>query len=275
MKRTMTIDGATVFMEGNGPRTIVMLHGWPDTAALWRRQIAFFGRDYLCVSFTLPGFSREDRTDYSVDDVVARIGNVVDAVSPDDKVILLAHDWGCVFGYEYAMRHSDRIEKMIGLDVGDADSQELRDSLSLAGKLMVFGYQIVLAVGFFCPRSLGDAIARLMAKALKAGSIRENIHAGMSMPYAMRWFGVNGGLTNLLPVEPTFPFYYGYATRKPVMFHSPAWLQTLSENPANRLQAFDCGHWLMIEEAEAFNTSAAEWLHESGGSPQRANGAKV
>ena len=210
----------------------------------------------------MPGFAPDDRTDYSVSEVVERIRAIVDAVSPDDKVILLAHDWGCVFGYEYAMRYPDRVKKMIGLDVGDADSQELQESLSLAGKLMIFTYQIILAISFVVPRFAGNALAKLVASGLQAKSNRDNIHAGMSMPYAMRWFGMNGGLTNLLPVNPPFPFFYGYATRKPMMFHSPQWLQQLLQNPANKVQAFDCAHWIMIDKADEFNAAAAQWLSE-------------
>ncbi|GAB5453254.1 MAG: alpha/beta fold hydrolase [Halioglobus sp.] len=260
MKKTTTIAGTQVFIEGSGPRTIVMLHGWPDTHELWRQQVEFFSREYVCVSFTMPGFSGGDRSDYSLNEVVERISAIVDSVSPDNKVILLLHDWGCVFGYEYAMRHSHRVERMIGLDVGDADSQELRDSLSLAGKLMVFTYQMILAISFICPAVLGDRIARGVARGLKAKSVHEHIHAGMSMPYAMRWLGVNGGLRGLLPVEPAFPFYYAYATRKPMMFHSPEWLAQILESPGNKVQSFDCGHWLMVEEADALNASVAEWL---------------
>ncbi len=263
MKKTIQVGNTQVFLEGSGPSTIVMLHGWPDTHESWRHQIDFFKAGYVCVSFTMPGFSPGDRSDYSVGDVVERIREIVDAVSPNDKVILLAHDWGCVFGYEYAMRYSDRVEKMIGMDVGDADSQELQQSLSIAGKLMLFTYQIILAISFIVPRALGTAMAKMVARGLQAKSNRENIHAGMSMPYAMRWFGRNGGLTNLLPVEPPFPFYYAYATQKPMMFHSPQWLQRLLRNPANKVQAFDCAHWIMIDKADEFNAAAAKWLSES------------
>lgn len=260
MKASIMVGNTPVFIEGSGQRTIVMLHGWPDTHALWRRQVDFFKQSYVCVSFTMPGFSRNDTTDYAVGDVVRKISEIVDTVSPHEKVILLTHDWGCVFGYEYAMRHSDRIEKMISLDVGDANSQELKNSLSVAQKLMVFTYQIILAISFICPRFIGNAIARFMAAALKAKSIRENVHAGMSMPYAMRWLGANGGFANLLPVEPTFPFYYGFATGKPMMFHSPEWLERLLQRPGNKVQSFDCGHWLMIDKADEFNAAAARWL---------------
>lgn len=260
MLKTLTVENTVVHIEGAGPATLVMVHGWPDTRELWRPQIAHFKDGYECVSFTLPGFAAGDHGGYSVDDVVARIAAVVEAVKPEGKIILLLHDWGCVFGYEYAMRFPERVERVIGLDVGDADSQELRDSLSIAGKLMVFTYQVVLALSFVMPRAIGNPLARLVARGLKAGSIKEYIHAGMSMPYAMRWFGVNGGLTGLLPVEPNVPFYYGYATRKPMMFHSPQWLARLREKPENKIQAFDCGHWIPVEQTEALNRSVSEWM---------------
>lgn len=262
MKSIIAIADTQVCIEGRGERTIVMLHGWPDTRELWRQQITFLREEYVCVSFTLPGFDSDDRADYTVQAVVERIAQIVDAVSPDKQVTLLAHDWGCVFGYEYAMQHSDRVEAMLGLDVGDADSQAFRQSLSVAGKLMVFIYQSTLAISFICPRFLGNAITRFMARALQARSNMAHVHAGMNMPYAMRWLGVNGGLTNLLPVTPTFPFYYAYATQKPVMFHSPEWLQQLQQNPHNKVQSFDCGHWIMVDKAEAFNHSARQWLRE-------------
>jgi pimeloyl-ACP methyl ester carboxylesterase len=260
MKKEMLVDDTQVYIEGNGQDTIVMLHGWPDTHELWQQQIDCFKDNYVCVSFTMPGFSKDDRKNYSMSDVVEKIKRIVDAVSPNEQVILLVHDWGCVFGYEFAMRNSDRVKKMIGLDVGDINSEDLQEALSISQKLMVFAYQIILAISFVFPRSIGNPMARFVAKFLRAKSNMENVHAGMSMPYAMRWFGVNGGMKDLMPMDPSFPFYYAYADKKPMMFHSPQWLQRLLENPKNKVQAFHCGHWIMIDRAEAFNNSALEWL---------------
>ena len=260
MNETMSVDGIEVYVEGTGQETIVMLHGWPDTHELWQQQVEYLSGAYVCVSFTMPGFAKEDKTNYSVSDVVDKVKKVVDAVSPDQPVILLVHDWGCVFGYEYAMRNSDRIKKMIGLDVGDINSEYLTQSLSIKQKLMVFTYQIMLAISFVLPKSIGNRLAKFVAKVLDAKSNKDHIHAGRSMPYAMRWFGTNGGMKELLPMEPSFPFFYAYAAQKPMMFHSPQWLQYLSENPENKIESFDCGHWLMIDKSAEFNASAADWL---------------
>jgi len=262
MKKEILVDDTQVYIEGTGEDIIVMLHGWPDTHELWQPQVDYFKENYVCVSFTMPGFAEADRNDYSVSDVVAKIQRIVDTVSPDQPVILLVHDWGCVYGYEFAMRNSARVKKMIGLDVGDINSEDLMHSLSIRQKLMVFTYQILLAISFVLPRSLGDALARFVARVLEAKSNMNNIHAGMSMPYAMRWFGTNGGMKDLLPMEPPFPFFYAYAAQKPMMFHSPQWLQRLSENPQNKVQSFDCGHWLMVDQTDAFNASAESWLSD-------------
>jgi len=205
MNDSITVDGFKVYREGTGLDTIVMLHGWPDTHELWQQQVEHFKHSHVCVSFTMPGFAEGDRTNYSVSDVVEKIKRIVDAVSPERPVILIAHDWGCAFGYEYAMRNSDRVKKMIGLDVGDINSDYFAQSLTIKQKLMVFSYQIILAISFVLPRSIGNGMAKFVAKVLDAKSNRDNIHAGMSMPYAMRWFGANGGMKNLLPSEPSLP----------------------------------------------------------------------
>ena len=39
MTPTLDVQGLTVRIEGQGP-TVVMLHGWPDTLALWDGTVA-------------------------------------------------------------------------------------------------------------------------------------------------------------------------------------------------------------------------------------------
>lgn len=257
MNKTINVQGTDVYLNGNGNQIIVMIHGWPDTHEIWHNQVDFFQKEFTCVTFTLPSFDKPDYIKYSVDDYVNRIKNIIDTVSPDNKIILLVHDWGCVFGYEYAMRFPEKIEKLIGLDIGDAASPDFQKSLTLQAQLMVFGYQSTLAMGYF---TKNDFIHKTMAKALKARSNINNIHAGMGLPYAMRWFGVAGGINNLKPIEPTFPFFYGYAMNKPFQFHTKKWEDNISSNPANKVQAFRGSHWIMIDRADELNTSIYNWL---------------
>jgi pimeloyl-ACP methyl ester carboxylesterase len=257
MKKTIDVQGTKVYLNGEGKKTIVMIHGWPDTHEIWQKQVDFFKKEYTCVTFTLPSFDKEDNKKYTFEDIIIRIKNIVDTVCPNSKAILLVHDWGCVFGYEYAMRYPEKVEKLIGIDIGDASTPEFEKSLKLQAKLMMFSYQITLALGWI---TKSDFIHKMMAKGLQARSNFENIHAGMGLPYAMHWLGVHGGLGKLKTIKPSFPFFYAYALKKPFLFHTEQWINSIEQNPENKVQAFNCSHWVMIDKAEEFNESVNNWL---------------
>ena len=44
--------------RADGP-TLVFIHGWPDNAGLWRRQVAALGSEFRCVLLTLPNFGEK------------------------------------------------------------------------------------------------------------------------------------------------------------------------------------------------------------------------
>ena len=78
----------------------------------------------------------------------------------------------------------------------------------------------------------------------------------------MQWFGSVGGLAHAAKVRPTCPVLYIYGTRKPFMFHSPQWLADLSTRPGCAVQAFATGHWVMLQQSQAFNRCVLDWLIE-------------
>ena len=140
------IDGVEVFVDGDRGPVVLMLHGWPDTRVLWDAQVEALRGHFRCVRFTLPGFEpglAHQAT--SLQDMLALFDKVVDLVSRDEPSILLLHDWGCFFGYQYAMLRPGRIDRGIGIDIGDAGSPAHVASLTLAAKAMTASYQLWLA----------------------------------------------------------------------------------------------------------------------------------
>ena len=106
----LLVDGIDIYIDGpeddEHAETIVMIHGWPDTYRLWERQVAELKHRYRCVRFTLPGFDvRKQRRSYTLDATMRILLHVVNSVNRQQPVILMAHDWGCVFGYEFYMRN--------------------------------------------------------------------------------------------------------------------------------------------------------------------------
>jgi pimeloyl-ACP methyl ester carboxylesterase len=44
------------------------------------------------------------------------------------------------------------------------------------------------------------------------------------------------------------------------MFHSPQWLAALAARAGCAVHAFPTGHWVMVQQPEAFNRCVREWL---------------
>jgi pimeloyl-ACP methyl ester carboxylesterase len=251
------IEGIEVLTEGAGSKAIVMIHGWPDTHRLWDAQVSALQSRYRCVRFTLPGFDAAPKRAYPFDDLMEALRRVVEQAGAGQRVILLLHDWGCVFGYQFAMRHPALVERIVGVDIGDAGSRAHRAELGSKAKLMLFAYQMWLALAWVIG---SNTMARWMARAIGCRTDPRSIHAQMGYVYAMRWLGVAGGFRGIKVFEPHCPMLYLYGERKPFMFHSRAWVNRLAGLPGNRAIGFATGHWIMVQQPRQFNDALLDWL---------------
>jgi pimeloyl-ACP methyl ester carboxylesterase len=255
------IDDVEVFADGERGPVVLMLHGWPDTHSLWDGQVAALQDRFQCVRFTLPGFKRgSKRRATSLEEMLTLFDKVVDVVSRDRPIVLLLHDWGCFFGYQYAMLRPDRIDRVIGIDIGDAGSPAHRTSLTAPAKAMMAGYQLWLAAAWRVGGPAGDAMTRSMARAIKAPTPPDQVHCGMNYPYDIRWTGSHGSYREARRVELACPLLFVYGRRKPFMFHSPKWATRLAAQPGCEVIAVDAGHWVMKDEPAIVNAAIVRWL---------------
>lgn len=261
MLQTVEVDGIEVHIEGEGAETILMLHGWPDTHLLWDAQVAALGGHYRCVRFTLPGFDlRKPPRPCSVDDMTGLIERIVRQVSPERPVIMLQHDWGSVFGTQFALRHPQLVSRIIAVDVGDVFSAEYSAGLSLFAKLGTAGYQLWLALAWRVAGRGGGAMTRMMAAALRAPAPNVCIGWQMNYPYYIKWMGAYGSFRNVGRSMPACPALFIYGKRKPFHFHSRDWAARLNATAGSRSLSMKTGHWVMHEQPQAFNAAVLDWL---------------
>jgi pimeloyl-ACP methyl ester carboxylesterase len=260
----MKVDDIEVLIEGEGRETVILIHGWPDTHRVWEPQVEALQSRYRCVRFTLPGFdlTRPARA-YSLDEVVETLRHVVEQACPGARVTLLLHDWGCFFGYQFAMRHRQLVKRVIGVDIGDAGSRRNLAAMSLPQKLMVVGYQLCIATAWALGGALGNGLARWMAARMRAPAPAAAIGAQMGYPYAVQWFKVKGGFGPLRAFDPQVPMLFIYGQRKPFQFHSQAWLDKLAARPYSRVIGLPTGHWVMVQRRQEFNDAVLAWLGET------------
>lgn len=254
------IAGTEVWVEGEGPETILMVHGWPDTCRLWDAQVEYLKEKYRCIRFTLPGFDEaRERRIYTVDEVTGLIAEVVRRLSPDRKVTLMVHDWGCVYGYEFTMRNPQMVRRIVGVDIGEARS--LRRALGARAKFYILAYQVWLALAWKIGGRLGDWMTRKMAGWVRARSDARFIGSRMNYPYYLAWFGGAQSFgRQVRRFDPACPMLFIYGKRKLFMFHAQQWIDELAKRAGCQVAAFDTGHWVMLQQPERFNQVVGDWL---------------
>jgi pimeloyl-ACP methyl ester carboxylesterase len=100
---------------------VLLLHGWPDTAGLWRGQVpALTAAGYQVIAPDLRGFGRsgrpDDRDSYKLANSVADVAAVLDAAGASSAHVV-GHDWGAAVAWLSAMFLSERVRTLTALSV--------------------------------------------------------------------------------------------------------------------------------------------------------------
>lgn len=90
-----------VYESGEPDRpTVLAMHGYPDNHAVWDGALDLLADRFHTVAYDVRGTGESDkpgaRSAYRLDQLVDDVQAVLDAVSPDAPVHLLAHDWGSI-----------------------------------------------------------------------------------------------------------------------------------------------------------------------------------
>lgn len=99
----ITTDGVPLRVYESGPvsaPTVICVHGYPDDHTVWDGVAAELAPRYRVVSYDVRGAGESgkprSRPAYRLDQLAEDLTVVVNAVSPERPVHLLAHDWGAV-----------------------------------------------------------------------------------------------------------------------------------------------------------------------------------
>jgi pimeloyl-ACP methyl ester carboxylesterase len=108
------IDGRRIHYEEAGTgEPVLLLHGYPQSAACWRHQIPALAARYRVIAPDWPGFGRSDpaATAPTYDSEVERIEQFAQRLRLD-RFNLIAHDYGGFLGLGYVLRHPARVRRL-------------------------------------------------------------------------------------------------------------------------------------------------------------------
>jgi pimeloyl-ACP methyl ester carboxylesterase len=105
--------GITLNVQAGGPRdseAIFLLHGFPESHRTWRAVVPDLARDHFVAAPDQRGFGGSDRPQevdaYRADKPVAHALGI-------DRFTLVGHDWGGAIAWAAALRHPERIRRLI------------------------------------------------------------------------------------------------------------------------------------------------------------------
>ena len=123
----MAVNGLTFRILEEAPeedtgRFALCLHGFPECAHSWQHQLPLLaGLGYRAWAPDLRGYGASDIPggveDYSLDKLLADVDGWIDAADGYGRTTLIAHDWGAIIAWHYAMRRPGALERLVIMNV--------------------------------------------------------------------------------------------------------------------------------------------------------------
>ena len=107
----LTVHGSRMaYVDEGAGDPIVLLHGNPTSSYLWRNIIPYLTGLGRCIAPDLIGMGRSDKPDlaYRFADHAHYLEGFLAALELE-RVTLVIHDWGSALGFDWAMRHPERV----------------------------------------------------------------------------------------------------------------------------------------------------------------------
>lgn len=145
----------SVIDAGRSPaeRTLLFVHGFGGYAMQWEHQMVAFAERNRVVALDLRGHGWSDRPAgaYSTDELLHDIESVVDALRLPPRFVLIGHSFGGALAATYAVKHPERIERLV-----------------LASTSVDFTLNPLLRLALRLPAAIAEPIRALFPKALAA-----------------------------------------------------------------------------------------------------------
>ena len=267
---------------GQDAQPVVMVHGNPTWSFYYRRLIEDLKSDFRCLVPDHVGMGLSDRPDdahydYTLGQRVADLGHWLDAVEPERPVDLIVHDWGGAIGLSWAVRHIERVRRVVILNTW-AFNIPPEESLPRALRFAR------TALGSFLIQRF-NAFSGLATRMATADKLDGEVAHGLVAPYR------NGPASRLatlrfvqdIPLSPKDPAWAVLAeteaaldelASRPVVIHwggkdfvfndrvLDLWREKLPDKPI-RYHA-DAGHYVLEDAYEEIVPAVRGWLTEEG-----------
>ena len=111
------VNGVKLHYVTSGTGKLIMFaHGFPSFWYMWKDQLVEFGKDYQAVALDMRGYNLSSKPagldQYKIDVLIEDMRALAEHLG-HKTFVLVAHDWGGVVAWPFAIRHPGYVEKLI------------------------------------------------------------------------------------------------------------------------------------------------------------------
>ena len=266
------VNGVSLYVEDHGEGTpVVLIHGWPDSAYLWRHQIPFLtGHGFRVIAPDMRGFGRSSRppavADYALANAVGDVAGILDTLGIESAHVV-GHDWGAVVAWLTATYLPDRVSKLVVLSVAHPRAPRTLRQDEMAWYQLFFQFEGVAEA------TLQYQDWAWLRRFSRGDGDQERSLADLSRPGALtaslNWYRANlaprmpGTAPDLPPVTvPTLGIWSandhyldGERMEKSGTYVEAPWRYEVIEGAS---------HWIPLDAPDRLNALLLDWLHEPG-----------
>jgi haloalkane dehalogenase len=122
--RVLDVHGRQMhFLDEGKGETVVMVHGNPTWSFYFREVVKALRGNHRCIVPDHIGMGLSDKPsdseyDYTLSRRVDDLEELLQKVAPAGPVTLIVHDWGGMIGMGWAVRHPERVARIVALNTG-------------------------------------------------------------------------------------------------------------------------------------------------------------
>lgn len=265
---------------GDGPRLVILLHGFPECWYSWRHQLAALGDHFTVVAPDMRGYNLSDKPDGAAEYVMSKLVDDVIGIIHHfgrEQAAVVGHDWGAAVAWALAETHANYVSSLIALQVPPVSiwRRNLTFKQLMASWYMFF-FQIPRLPEFFLSR---DDFAA-MKNSLRGSTHRPGVFTDEDLVvYARGWREPRGltaminyyrandlsrfGRTATKPKRVTVPTLFVYGEKDfAILRETVTGVGDVVDAPFEEFFIPESGHWVQQESAETVTRLLREFLGE-------------
>lgn len=169
----LEVNGGQLHYLDEGPRekpALLCVHGNPSWSFLWRKVVREFSSTHRCVALDHIGCGLSDKPQdwpYRLEDHIANLERLVQHLDLSD-ITLCVHDWGGPIGLGFALRHPERVQRLVITNTAAFLSRKIPFRISLC-RTPALGSFLVRRFNAFAGLAVSMAVEKPLTPAVVQG----------------------------------------------------------------------------------------------------------